>query len=243
MAMFKTLILIGRPASGKSEFIDCIKKIPETERAARYHIGPITELDDFVWLWEKFAEDDLWEAAGHERLFSKRADHAYVATETTLLDFLLAKFNVEFGRAPTTGTVFIEFARGIRDGGYAHALDKLSDAIMRDAAILCIHASYAESCRRNEARYREKLKHSILAHKVPEEDMIRFSRDIDWPQLTDNQPKGHVAIRQFRIPFLTMNNEPELVDLPAFRERCRIALDDLMQLYQSQRDERSVAYA
>ena len=78
MPMFKKLILLGRPASGKSEFIDFLKNTPEKERAQNYHIGPFKELDDFLWLWEKFKEDDLWETAGHPRRYSKTAEHGYV---------------------------------------------------------------------------------------------------------------------------------------------------------------------
>lgn len=233
MAIVKTLILIGRPASGKSEFIHLLKNIQEAERATNYHIGRMTELDDFVWLWEKFVEDDLWEVAGHQRRFSKRAEHAYVLTDGTLLDFLLAQFNVAFDRAPKDGTVVIEFARGAGDGGYAHALHHLSDAILQDAAILFIYASYAESCRRNEARYQEKLKHSVLAHKVPEEDQVRFSKEIDWLELTHRQPQGYLPIRQFQVPFVTMDNEQELVDVAAFCQRCRAALDLLQGLARS----------
>ena len=41
---FETIILIGRPAAGKSEVIDFLKKTGEAERARRFHIGPFWEL-------------------------------------------------------------------------------------------------------------------------------------------------------------------------------------------------------
>lgn len=218
-----------------------MKKIPDAERAARYHIGALHEFDDFLWLWDKFVEDDVWEAAGHPRLFSEIADHAYITKGKELLDFLFAKFNDEFTRAPKHGTVFIEFARGASDGGYTNALNRLSDELLSDAAILFIDASYEESCRRNDARYQEKLKHSVLAHKVPEADMVRFSRDIDWPELTHNQPHGLLPIRQLQVPFLTMDNETELKNPAEFRERCRVALDALMTIFASRTEKTRMA--
>ncbi|MBI5298870.1 MAG: hypothetical protein HY877_01015 [Deltaproteobacteria bacterium] len=253
--IFKNLILIGRPASGKSEFIDFMKKLSDETRREVFHLGKIYELDDFLWLWEKFVEDDVWEKAGHRRLFSKRSEHGYVVTESSVLDYCLSRFNEEARKQPQDGTisdgtisdgtisdgtisdgtvsdrtVFIEFARGAGDGGYNHALNKLSDEILKDAVILFIYASYEEACRRNESRYQEKLKHTVLAHKVPDEDMERFGKEIDWLELTKNQPKGLVTIRNRNIPFVTMNNEPELKEERDLSERYKQALDQLCKI-------------
>ncbi len=231
MQKFKTLILLGRPASGKSEFIDFMKKLPEVDRLERFHVGAIAELDDFVWLWQKFVEDDLWEASGHRRLYSKKIDHAYVMTDRSVLDFCLAKFGEAFPKQPKDATTFVEFSRGAGDGGYKYALNKLSPEILKNAAILFIMTSYEEACRRNEARYQAKLKHSVLAHKVPEEDMVRFGKEIDWVSLTSNQSKGYLTVNNFKIPFVTMNNEPELkLDNPQLAGRYKSALDQLMTL-------------
>lgn len=231
MPMFKKLILLGRPASGKSEFIDFIKKLSPQKRLEEFYIGKITELDDFVWLWEKFVEDDLWEEAGHQRHFSKRSEHGYVITNEGLLDFCLERFNGEVLKCPTDGTVFIEFARGRAHKGYKYALNKLSSSLLKDAALLFIHTSYEEACRRNEARYQEKLKHSVLAHKVPEEDMIKFGKEIDWEELTEERPHGFLNLKGLSLPFVTMNNEPELKDEPGLSQRYQQALDQLSKLY------------
>jgi len=45
---FDFIILIGRPAAGKSEVIDYLKKIPLKERINRFHIGEFSEIDDFT---------------------------------------------------------------------------------------------------------------------------------------------------------------------------------------------------
>lgn len=228
--MFKKIILLGRPASGKSEFIDFIKNTPADIRLERYHIGEFEELDDFLWLWEKFNEDDIWEAAGHSRLYSKRVDPAYVLTDGVLLDFCLERFNGAIKKTPENKTIFVEFSRGAGDGGYAHALERLSDDVLRDAAVLFIWNTYEESCRRNEARYREKLKHTVLAHKVPDEDMERFGKEIDWENLTKGEKSGFLNVRDLRLPFVTMNNMPEITDKTELDRRYKKALDQLMEL-------------
>lgn len=228
--IFKKVILIGRPASGKSEFIHFLKATPLEKRREDYHIGELFELDDFLWLWQKFLEDDLWEAAGEKRPFSKRGDHAYVMTEGALLDFCLEKFNHEIRKAPQGATTFVEFARGKGDGGYQHALNRLSDEVLDQAVILYIDASYEEALKRNEARYQEKLKHSVLAHKVPDEDMERFALATDWQELTHGQSSGTIEIRGKKIPFATALNEPECKTPDQFHSLYSKTLDRLHEV-------------
>ena len=67
---FETIILIGRPAAGKSEVIDFLKKTDEAERARRFRIGSFSELDDFPFVWETFEIDDLLERLGQPRVFT-----------------------------------------------------------------------------------------------------------------------------------------------------------------------------
>src|SRR3990167_414818 len=177
-AIFENLLLLGRPASGKSEFIDFMKKVDDEKRAKRYHFGPFEELDDFPWIWEK---------------------------------------------------LFIEFARGGKDA-YQKALNVLSPEILKKAAILFVLVSYEESCRRNEARYREKLQHSILAHKVPDETMQNFYQTHDWLTLTKGQESGYLTIQATKIPFVTMKNEPELTDSALLDKRYHAALQNLWEL-------------
>ena len=59
---FEHLIIIGRPAAGKSEVIDYLKKTPVAERKTRFHVGEFEEIDDFVFVWECFEIDDIWVA-------------------------------------------------------------------------------------------------------------------------------------------------------------------------------------
>ena len=68
MNVFKTILLIARPAAGKSEIINYLKRIPLNERKERFHIGEFAEIDDFPMLWTWFEEDALLEKMGHPRL-------------------------------------------------------------------------------------------------------------------------------------------------------------------------------
>jgi len=239
MKTFDYLILIGRPACGKSEFIDFMKKSSVSERAERFHIGELEELDDFLWLWEKFEEDDIWEKMGKPRLYSGAREHAYIVTSDELLEFMFHKFNQKIEKDYLnnphfydSGTLFVEFSRGKDpDGGYTKALNLFSKEILELAAVLYIDVSYEESQRRNIQRYEEKLKHSVLAHKVPEEDMIRFSATNDWAELTDNRESGLVTLNGVDVPFMTMKNEPELSVGPEIAERYENALNQLFKLY------------
>lgn len=238
MATFDHIVLNGRSGGGKSEFIDFLKGVPLAERAARYHIGELVELDDFPWLWDKFVEDDLWEQLGEARRYSRAVPGGYVQTTgDRLLDLLLLKFNRVVARdyAGRDGfydanTLFIEFARGLDDGGYRHAYALLSDEIWRRAAIVYIQVSYEESIRRNEARYQEKLAHSILAHRLPAESQRRFSERQDFLELSGGRTSGHLEIRGIPVPFVVIENEPELKDPDALAERYGRALTTLAAL-------------
>ncbi len=235
--LFQNILLLGRPASGKSEFIDFMKNIGDADRATRYHVGKFREMDDFPWLWEKFMEDNLWEKAGYPRLYSFGGDNPGLKKEGgPLFDFCMAKFSMEYSRLYQDnpifykdGSLFIEFSRG-GDNAYAKALAQLSPEILKRSAILFVLVSYSESCRRNNARYQEKLKHSVLAHKVPDSTMETFYQIHDWLDLTHNKPDGHVAANGITIPFVTMNNEPELTDPMQLDLRYGRALRRLMEL-------------
>jgi len=238
MNTFEIIILNGRPGGGKSELIDFLKKAPVEQRIDRYHIGDFEEYDDFVWLWDKFVEDDLWEEIGEPRLYSRTVPHGYVQLEgDRVLDMLLRKFNPIVARTASgpdyfdSNSVFVEFSRGVPDGGYLHAYEQLSEDILRRAAIVYISVSYEESLRRNEARYQAALAHSILAHKLPDEAQERFSAHQDFHEITGDHPHGHLTVKGIEIPFVVVPNEPELTDPEALEVRYGDALKTLWQLW------------
>lgn len=237
---FDHLLVLGRPAGGKSEFIDFMIKIDDRARAERYHIGKFEGVDDFVWLWEKFEEDDLWEKIGKPRLYSKiYEDKNYGLVQGKLLDFCIEKFNFEIPKKYLSkpefykdNTLLIEFSRGGANG-YNYALNHLSREVLANAAIIYIFVTFEESWRRNVARYEAKLKHSILAHKVPRETLEKFYLTDDWAEVTKGNTNGYLNLYDLKVPFVTMNNEQESVDPIVLDERYGKALNKLMELFQN----------
>lgn len=236
---FDHLIILGRPAGGKSEFIDFIKNVPAQTRAEKYRIGNFEAMDDFMWLWEKFEEDNLWEKAGRERIFSKKYGNNYGLVNGELLYFLIERFNMEVPKRYLSrpefyqdSTLLIEFSRG---GKYLYkdAISKLSKEILNRAAVLYINVSFEESWRRNVARYQEKLKHSVLSHMVPRETMDEFYSTDDWSELTKGEHSGCLYFNGLKIPFATVLNEPESTDPKVLDERYGPPLRRLFEIRQS----------
>lgn len=231
---FDTLLLLGRPASGKSEFIDFMNKCPVERLAERYHISPFHVIDDFPILWEKCEEDDLWEHLGRKRLYSHPINGNYYVTDDGLWPFLIGKIN-ERARSllskttPSNETIMIEFSRGKRHG-YSEALGCLSPQLLSRAAILYVQVPFSESLRRNIARYNEKKSSGILTHSVPTKEMKRTYKEDDWPDIA-RAPRGMLIVNGITIPYVTMNNEPELTDIDALDSRYREALEQLYALY------------
>jgi len=231
--VFPIIFLLGRPASGKSEFIDFMKKTPLPERAELYHIGNLRVIDDFPILWEKFIEDDIWEQLGRGRLFSRLAGSNYAVADPTIWAFLIEKLN-RLGEEALRelrdgGTLLIEFARGGEDG-YRSALSLLSPEILKRASILYVDVSFEESWRRNQARYDEARRDSILTHSVPHEDLEKTYGTDDWKELT-RDTSGRLRVNGFSIPYVTMKNEPESKDPAVLGPRYRASLKPLYELW------------
>ncbi len=234
--IFQHLFVLGRPAGGKSEFIDFMKKLPADERAAAFGIGRFEEVDDFPWLWEACLDDDGREARGEPRLVSERTPEGYNITRPKFRGSLVDRFNeriaADYLSRPAfydDGTLLIEFARGVGDG-FRESLERFRPDILSRGAILYINVSFEESFRRNSARYRPGQEESILFHKVPDRDMLGFFRDNDWAEITAGAPDGWLTLAGVRVPFVSMNNEPESTDPLVLRDRYADALGRLMEL-------------
>jgi len=237
--IFRHLLVLGRPACGKSEFIDFLKHAPADVRRRRLHVGRFEEVDDFPWLWEKFQDDEIWEKAGHERLYTQEympGNPGMAPKGARLFDWCMHKFNDVIGKQYLgnadfyrDATLLIEFSRGGRDG-FGKALATLDRRILEPAAILYIQVSREESWRRNVARYQEKLKHSILAHMVPRETYDFFYDISDWELLTGGRPSGLIDVNGLPVPFVSMNNEPESTDPAVLEGRYAEALGRLWEL-------------
>lgn len=234
--IFEHLFVLGRPAGGKSEFIDFMKKVPAAERATDYGIGRFEEVDDFPWLFKACTEDDAREARGEARLVSERVPEGHNITKPRFRLSLVERFNHAIAAKYLSnrafyrdGTLLIEFARGAEDG-FRESLERFHPAILKRAAILYIQVSFAESYRRNDARYRRGQEKSILFHKVPDRDMYGYFRDNDWETMTGGAPDGWLQIAGVRVPFVSMPNEPESADPAVLRDRYGRALRRLRDL-------------
>ncbi len=240
MNIFRNLFILGRPAAGKSEFIDYMKKLTHHERASLFHIGEFEEVDDFPWIWEACTDDDKREARGEARLYSEHTEEGYNLTVPKFRSSQMGKFNDAILKRASdenffkTGTLLIEFARG-KDDGFMDSLSKIDSSILKDAAVLYIDVSFEESYRKNDARYKKNEKGSILFHKVPDKDMYGFFIENDWKKITDGKSQGYLSVRGVDVPFVSMPNEPESKDDAVLKDRYGSALAVLWQLNSNKR--------
>ncbi len=237
--LFEHLFVLGRPAGGKSEFIDFMKHLAPEARAREFGIGQFEEIDDFPWLWESCVADDAREGRGEPRLVSERTGEGYNITKARFRRSLVDRFNeviaARYLARPSfyaDGTLFIEFARGVGDG-FRDSLERFSPDILRRGAILYIQVSFEESYRRNAARYKPGQEESSLFHKVPDRDMLGFFRDNDWSEMTGGREEGWLLLAGVRVPFVSMTNEPESTDPAVLRTRYSAALGRLRRLRHS----------
>jgi hypothetical protein len=208
------LILVGRPASGKSEIIDYLRRLPPGRREA-LHLGRLEVIDDFPMLWAWFEEDELLQRMGRPRLHTT-ADGYF--REDHLWDLLVRRLCLEYDKARQTReavaggeglTAILEFARGAEHGGYRRAFAQLSDEVLRRAAILYVRVSFEESLRKNRLRFNPRAPHSILEHSLPDSKMKRLYRDDDWQELCPG-PSGHLELRGHRVPYVVFENEDDV---------------------------------
>jgi hypothetical protein len=237
--IFEHLFVLGRPAGGKSEFIDFMKRLPDEKRASAYGIGRFEEVDDFPWLWQACVDDDAREGRGEARLVSERTPEGYNITRPKFRGSLVDRFNEvirsRYLANPAfyrDATLLIEFARGV-DDGFRESLQRFQPEVLARAAILYIEVSFEESYRRNSARYRPGREESTLFHKVPDRDMLGYFRDNDWARVTGGARHGYLELSGVCVPFVSMNNEPESTDPGVLGERYAAALGRLRELYRT----------
>ena len=226
------LILLGRPAAGKSEIIDYLKRTPLDDRIRRFHIGDFAEIDDFPLLWAWYEEDALLNRMGHPRLHTT-ADGYF--TRRYLWDLLIQRLSLEYDKwardAVSGHTAIIEFSRGAEHGGYRSAIPNLSDAILKRAAILYIDVSWEESLRKNRRRFNPSRPGSILEHGLPDAKLERLYKEVDWREFSS--PDGeYVGVRGQRAPYVVFDNEDDVTTGrgPALGDRLESTLSCLWSL-------------
>ncbi|MBI5033573.1 MAG: hypothetical protein HZB51_23875 [Chloroflexi bacterium] len=214
---FPVIILIGRPAAGKSEVIDYLKHLPDGERCAKLHIAPFDEIDDFLWVWQIFEDDLVWERLGRSR---RNTDSKFYFLDPFVWNFLIGKINLAFEKIIAKDanhfcahTTLIEFARG-GENGFGEAFSYLSDDILKRAVIVYVSVSYEESLRRNRRRAKLGQEDSILYHSLSDDKMESYYKTNDWDKLSGGQTEGRMNIKGHRVPFVVFQNEPEKTDEP-----------------------------
>jgi hypothetical protein len=232
MQAFKTLLLIARPAAGKSEVINYLKHTPVEERIARFHIGAFTEIDDFPMLWAWFEEDALLERMGHPRVHT---DSEGYFSQVYLWDVLIERIGLEYQklmRDYAGDTVIIEFSRGSEHGGFRRAFEHLSDQILENLAILYIDVPWEESLRKNRKRFNPDRPDSILEHGLPDSKMERLYKETDWTELTQNSP-DFLTIKGQKVPYVVFDNTDDVTTGQgvALGDRLEQALQTLWKRY------------
>jgi hypothetical protein len=211
---FEVLLLIGRPASGKSEIIQYLKSLPPSSRLRTYHVGDLVVLDDFPMLWTWFEEDHiLSRSLGQPRLFT---DEEGYFNNQSLWDLLIERLGLEYHKLlrdqpsfPRHGTVIIEFSRGSEHGGYLRAFQHLPVDVLEKAGILYVDVSFDESLRKNRQRYNPNRPDSVLEHSLPDSKLERLYKSTDWEQIIAGQP-GVLEIRSVQVPFVVFENEDDV---------------------------------
>jgi hypothetical protein len=212
MDKLDVILLIGRPAAGKSETIDFLKQLPDEKRLQEYHIAPFEELDDFLYVWQTFENDTIRQSMGLGR---RDTDDALYFLDDRIWDFFIERIDLDYRKKLARDplflehhTVMMEFARG-ESNGFANAFQHLSDDLLSRAAILYIDVSFEESLRKNHRRYRPEQADSILYHSLEDAKMERYYKINDWARLSEGHDEGFITVKGHQVPFAVFHNEPE----------------------------------
>lgn len=210
---FDVLILIARPAAGKSEVIDYLKRTPLEERLRRFHIGKIEEIDDFPMLWTWFEEDALLERMGYPRLHTDKDGYFL---HNHFWNLLIERIGLEYQKkrrdVPALDveyTTLVEFSRGKEHGGYQSAFQHLLPEMVERAAVLYLDVSWEESLRKNRKRFNPDKPDSILEHALPDEKLERLYREVDWDEVSGGDP-AYLTVRGYQVPYVVFDNSDDV---------------------------------
>ncbi len=211
--IFKILTILARPAAGKSEVMDYLKRTPLDERIKRFHVGEIAELDDFPMLWTWFEEDALLERMGHPRMHTDKDGyflHQYqwdLLIERICLDYQkLVRDHPDYHQ---THTVLVEFSRGIEHGGYRSAFEHISQELAQKMAVLYLDVSWEESLRKNRKRFNPNKPDSILEHGLEDAKLERLYKEVDWLDVSAGDPK-RLHINGQVVPYVVFDNSDDV---------------------------------
>jgi hypothetical protein len=234
--IFHALLLIARPAAGKSEILAYLKSLTAETRRQRYHIGEMVELDDFPLLWAWFEEDALLEGMGKPRLHT---DAQGTFLWQHLWDVLIERLGLEYtkklrdlGAAAEETTFLVEFSRGAEHGGYRSAFAHLPAEMLKRAALLYVDVPWEESLRKNRKRFNPDKPDSILQHSLPDDKLERLYRETDWEAVRGSDPKS-LTMQGIRVPYAVFANTDDVTSRggEALGSRLEAVLADLYARY------------
>lgn len=211
---FDVLILIGRPASGKSEITNFLIHAPPDIRWRRFHIAGLDLFDDFPMLWTWLEEDHiLSQRLGQPRLYTDAQGYfKYSYLWQLLIERISLEYHKRLRDHPAYHehtTTIVEFARGSEHGGYAEAFQHLADDLLRRAAVVYVQASFEEVLRKNRRRFNPERPDSILEHALPDDKMARLYRDDDWATFSAGD-SDFLTVRSIRLPYVVFENEDDV---------------------------------
>ena len=210
--VFDVLFLIARPAAGKSEVTDYLKRVDIEERRQRFHIGPIEGLDDFPLLWAWLEEDRILRQMGYPSLHTDEEGYfQYPYLWNVLIERLAHEYRKRLrDRAPDQEvTTIVEFSRGSEHGGYSEAFQHFPEEMLRRGAICYIRVSYEESVRKNRLRFNPERPDSILEHAIPDARLERLYREDDWEAFSGADPE-FVTVKGVQVPYVVFENEDDV---------------------------------
>ena len=211
---FDVLIMVGRPASGKSEIIDLLMHTAPEARRRRFHVADLDVLDDFPMLWAWSEED---------RILSERLVQPRLHTDADgyfkypyLWQLLIERLGLEYGKRLRDDPAFhehvtaiVEFSRGSEHGGYAAAFPHLADDLLRRAAVVYVNVSFKESLRKNRRRFNPERPDSILEHALSDEKLKRLYGEDDWATFSAGD-SDFLTVRSIHVPYVVFENEDDM---------------------------------
>lgn len=212
--IFEVLILLGRPAAGKSEIRAHLQNTDLSERIDRYQIGQIYVIDDFRMLWTWLEEDTiLSKRLRKPRLYTDEEEYFIYQY---LWNLLIERIDQEYQKYTRDNpqdnhhtTTIIEFSRGSEHGGYSQAFQHLSDEILDRAGVLYIQVSFEESLRKNRRRANPERPDSTLEHSLENDKMRYYYQQDDWGEFSKGDEE-YLNVRGKRVPYVVFENEDDV---------------------------------
>lgn len=237
--LFPVLIMIGRPASGKSEIIDFLLRFDPAERFRRFHLGALDVLDDFPMLWTWFEEDRiLTQELEKPRLHT---DEEGYFQQPHLWDLLIRRLGLEYAKLlrddpgyHQTHTALVEFSRGSEHGGYRQAFSHLPENLLSRAAVVYVNVSFEESLRKNRRRFNPDRPDSILEHGLPDAKLERLYGEVDWESFSQPDPQ-FLQVGRLAVPYEVFENQDDVttVNPVELGNRLELVLGRLWQRFRA----------